>query len=440
MRRFKPSLVRRLTFAFVISHAVALTIFLLAMWPIARSDDEAQTGPELAIAVIRRDLIEVHGQLALRPNAEVLQLARRSPALWFIARAGARRLDWGPVPAEARRLLALLPAVKSADFGNIGQTGRTGDAQIANVDTVAGPAVIMAGGVQPEAITFGAWLLFLTREAYLLIPLLSALFTLIGGLIAIPLVLRSLRPTAQAAARLDGSDLQRRLPEERVVKELLPIVRGFNAALDRLAEGFERRRRFIADVAHELRTPLAILSMHAEGGSPELQRTVYRLGQMVGQMLDAERLALAGRKRERVDLVQLARDAVANVAPLAIANGYTIGFTSAADHVTIDGDAHAISRAIANLLGNAIAHGGGAGAIDVRVSASGAIDVADEGPGIAPEERERIFEPFHRERWDKDGCGLGLHLVREIMHAHGGNARLVSSGPGAVFRLEFHRS
>jgi signal transduction histidine kinase len=263
-----------------------------------------------------------------------------------------------------------------------------------------------------------------------------------GGPLAIPIVLRALRPTARAAAGIDPSELDRRLPEERVVKELLPIVRAFNAALDRLAAGFARRQRFIADVAHELRTPLAVLNMHidslpAGGGKLDLQRTVYRLGQMVGQMLDSERLALAARRREPVDLVETARSAVADVAPLAVALGYELGLTSACDRLIVQGDPFAISRALANLLGNAVAHGGGGGTIEVRVGRNGWVDVTDEGPGVPIEARERIFEPFRRERWDRDGCGLGLYLVREIMHAHGGEVRLVGSGSGALFRLEF---
>jgi signal transduction histidine kinase len=164
---------------------------------------------------------------------------------------------------------------------------------------------------------------------------------------------------------------------------------------------------------------------------------VFRLGQMVGQMLDAERLALSRRERQSVDLVELGRSAVAEVAPLAVANGYEIGFSAAAESVPVEGDAHAISRAMANLLGNSIAHGGGSGTIELRVGREGCVDVSDQGPGVPAEARERIFEPFRRERWDRDGCGLGLHLVREIMHAHGGEARLVASGPGALFRLDF---
>jgi signal transduction histidine kinase len=120
-----------------------------------------------------------------------------------------------------------------------------------------------------------------------------------------------------------------------------------------------------------------------------------------------------------------------------VANGYELAFEAERESVTVTGDAHAISRAVANLLGNAVAHGGGSGLIEVRVKRNGSIEVSDQGPGVAIEARSRIFEPFHRERWDKDGCGLGLHLVSEIMTAHGGHASVLGSPSGAVFRLEF---
>jgi signal transduction histidine kinase len=443
MRLPRASLVRRLTVGFVLGHTIALFVFFVAILPLSREDETDQIGPGVALAMLREDVVESPAGLALRPGNSFEPFARTTPGAWFVARKAGRTLRWGPVPAEADRVLAALPPVTIiADFGNIGATGRTGDMEVARPDADPNSLLLAAGGVRPEAVTFGYWLGYLHRELYTLVPIGSALFSLIGALIAIPLVLRSVRPTVRAAAALDPTNPAQRLPERRVVKELLPMVRAFNGALERLEQGFERRRRFIADVAHELRTPLAILTMHidalpAGGRRTDLQRTTFRLGQMVGQMLDSERLALAARQREPVDLVALSRTAVAEIAPLAVASGYELEFSAEAEPVIVEADPHALLRALLNLLGNAIAHGGNAGTITVRVSREGRVDVADQGPGVPADARERIFEPFRRERWDKDGCGLGLHLVREIMHAHGGEVRLVGSGPGALFRLDF---
>jgi signal transduction histidine kinase len=443
VKRPRGSLVRRLTLGFIAGHIVALSLFLLALYPIARMDPADQVGPNVAVSLLKNDIVESNGGLAVRPGSAFLDFASHNPEIWFVARKAHGRIAWGPVPAEAHRLFAGLPPVtKEAEFGGIGAAGRTGDVSVASADSPSGPMLIAAGGVSPDSVTAGAWLGYLNRELFTLVPVGSALFTLLGALIAIPLVLRSVRPTVAAAARLDPADPTQRLPETGVVKELLPLVRAFNQALGRLETAFERRRRFIADVAHELRTPLAILNMHIEAlpdapPKPDLRRAVYRLGQMVGQMLDSERLALAARRRERIDLVALVRAAAADIAPLALASGYEIAFTSAGDRIEVEADSHAVTRALANLLGNAVAHGGGSGTIEVHVARPGRVDVSDMGPGIPAEARERIFDPFHRERWDRDGCGLGLHLVREIMSAHGGTVQLVDSDPGSRFRLEF---
>jgi signal transduction histidine kinase len=444
VKRPRPSLIRRITVGFVLSIGIAILLFELALYPIALIEEDEPIGPEVLITYVEGDLaLSRQGRPQLRRDPDVARFSAAHPGAWFIARAGNEVLSFGPVPRELRDRQRRLPGpAYMARYHDLGTTGPRGEAFTGQVQVGGRNLVVTAGGVDSRSISFREYLRYTWANHFFWMPVGIAFFNLAGALIAIPIILRSLRPTALAAAELDPADLSKRLPEARVVKELRPIVRAFNAALDRLAEGFERRKRFIADTAHELRTPLAILNMHVEvlpdsGGKSNLQRIVYRLGQMVGQMLDAERLVLGGRQRELVDLVGLARAAIADVAPLAVANGYELAFSAEAEKVVVEGDPHALSRAITNLLGNALAHGGGSGIVEVRVHADGRLDVSDQGAGVPEEARERIFEPFHRERWDRDGCGLGLHLVREIMQAHGGQARLLSSGPGAVFRLEF---
>jgi len=444
VRRPRPSLVRRLTLAFFIGQGLATLLLLFAAYPSVLLEEDEPAGPEVVHAAVARDLVlGPDGRLIIERNGYVEDLVERHPQLWFIATAAGQTLSFGPVPSEMRATIAQLPpGFVSGRFRAAPPSGSEGASLVDRIETGAGETFMAAGGVESPHIDLSTYILLMRHHELFWFPLLSAALTLLGALLAIPVLLRSIRPTTRAAAELDPGDPSRRLPEARVVKQLLPLVRAFNAALDRVSSALERQRRFIADVAHELRTPLAVLNMHVDKlppgeAKPDLQRTVYRLEQMIGQMLDAERLILAERRHDRVDLVALSRSAVADIAPLAIGSGYEIAVTAAAEAVFVSGDPYALSRALANLLGNAVAHGGGRGTIEVRVSRLGTVDVVDEGPGVPLAARETVFEPFHRERWDRDGCGLGLYLVREIMQAHGGTASLISPGPGAVFRLAF---
>lgn len=444
MRLLRPSLARRITLGFFLGNAAAMLLVLLTLYPAALLDEDEPIGPDLAVLAAAHDLVRNgSGSLAVRSNGATSDLASRHPNIWFAAQVGNSKLTYGPIPHSARQLLTPLPkGVREARFSNFGPVGPAGETMISRVDTAAGPAVIAGGGIVSASITVPDFLLYMGENQFWWAPLLTAIFALGGALLVAPIMIRGLRSSVSSAADIHPNDLTKRLPDEGVVKELLPLVRAFNNALDRLAAAAEQRKRFIADVAHELRTPLAVLNMHIDGipaGSVKssLQRTIFRLSHMVGQMIDAERLALRGCRREMVDLVGLARSAMADVAPLAVSHGYEMAFSSEKEEVTIDADPDAISRALANLLGNAVAHGGGGGTIDVYVTADHKVDVSDEGPGVSLEARARIFEPFHRERWDRDGCGLGLHLVREIMRAHGGEATVVSSVRGARFRLDF---
>lgn len=161
-----------------------------------------------------------------------------------------------------------------------------------------------------------------------------------------------------------------------------------------------------------------------------------RLATLAEQLLDIQRLDQNRAPFARVDLVAVGQRVVADLAPLAIAGGYDISFESAAEHVETFGDQTALERALTNLVQNAIEHAGHRGTIDVRVDLPATIDVIDQGTGIPAEQRARIFEPFYRMQPLDRGAGLGLNLVREIVHLHQGRVAVLDNpGGGACFRI-----
>lgn len=442
-----PSLGKRVAIGSLLSLVVLTLVFLVVLFAMNRP---GYLATERAVEMLGDDLRrEPDGALTLRPDASVLELAERSPGMWILATDGRRSLVHGAPPADAHAVFG--PVARSLGMFEpeinlrLGPDLETGHSTVSTVPTGFGQATVMVGGVKPDAVGVTGYLAsyFLPGLVAFLVPVLIVMGVVLLLVVA-PIVRKGIRPLSRAAAELDGRDLGRRIPEAGVMSELLPVVRALNGALGRLQGAFEARRRFMADVAHEFRTPLAVLTMHADELPPsvtktDLQRGIFRMSQMVGQMLDTERLSRPDRPHERVDLVAVVRSAVAETVPLAVDVGYSMEFSAPDGGVTVAGDQHAIRRAVTNLLANAVAHAGGAGAIRVRVTSEGVVEVEDEGEGLPEEARERVFEPFHRERWDRDGCGLGLHLVREIMGAHGGRAEVGESLRGAVFRLVFPR-
>lgn len=448
MHRIRPwlvrrSLARRMALTFLVSYAAVLLVGFMLLKPILLDWDEIenQAGPDVAIYLALPGLTRnASGEPVFEATEGLRRLSVDGSRAWVVIQIDGRRFTYGPVPRSASAMLARLPDLQTAEFRVPGMRRPLADAMIATLETPAGTARFSAGGVPPESVAWGLWWLYLVRSNVVFAIPLFALLGMPAVLVAVPFVLRPLRRLVAQAEGVGPANLEGRLAENKTAYELLPVVRGFNAALDRLSRAMELQRRFIADVAHELRTPVAVLGIQIDAlpegeAKRNLHRGVWRLAQMIGQLLDGQRLSLTDRRRERVDLVALARDAVAEVAPLAVGQGYELALAAERPVIETTADPQALGRALANLLGNAVAHGGGRGLIEVRVKVDRAIEVADQGPGVSADAVERIFEPFARERWDKDGCGLGLHLAREIMRAHGGDAALIGWGPGAVFRL-----
>ena len=286
----------------------------------------------------------------------------------------------------------------------------------------------------------------------LLIPLLGFIVWLAVG--------RALQPLQRLAKavktrRVNALDP---LSDEKLPEEVRPLVGSLNDLLGRLTAALDRERAFMADAAHELRTPLTALHLQlsalARAGTEaerveamgKLSAGVQRAIRLVEQMLALARQeprAEPGRTRFALD--ELAREVVAELVPLADARQIDLGM-SEAQTVFVRGERDAVATLVRNLVDNAVRYTPERGRVDVSVERSAAapaqavIRVMDDGPGIAPEERERVFDRFYRRPGTRSpGSGLGLAIVKAIAEAHGAAVELGegTAGRGLAVTVSF---
>ena len=445
MLKRTPSLAFRASLVFMaVFAAIFLTVITVnAVGSYLDRGEGNHRSAVLAFDYASADLRKTDGGWRFLNDGRYGALAARNPASWAIVIADDRFFSAGAVDRQILEATARhRGAVDRVLFKLPGKSARIGVGALAQREIGGEIVLVAAGGVDPATLSWSESMHLLLEPEVALMLLVIAAISLLAMLVAAPFLARAVRPITSEASNIGPNDAGRRLCEGASPKELLPLVRSFNGVLDRLELELGRRKRFIADAAHELRTPLAVVALRVESlddpaGREDLRRGLDRLTHLVSQMLDLERLTLAGETRSRVDLVTIARDLVADLAPSAIHAGYDLSLAAPGAPVFVIGDPHAISRALTNLVSNAVLHGGGAGQITVAVGTNGIIDVVDEGPGVVADVQPRLFEPFSRGNPRAEGCGLGLHLTREIMRAHQGDVRLVPTERGAMFRLTF---
>jgi signal transduction histidine kinase len=290
-----------------------------------------------------------------------------------------------------------------------------------------------------------------TRQAittlwHLLLPGVPALLLLVA-LLTWMAVGRALKPVSAIRGKLadiTAHDLHQRVPEPGSRDEIAALARTVNATLDRLQTAVEQHKRFVADAAHELRSPLAVLrtrleltAHRTEGPVPAALTDVDRIQTLTTDLLLLARLDAGEPPRnEEVDLGQVTAEEAAQTRPRA---DVTIAMDIATD-VLVRGSGDQLRRLVANLVDNAVRHASTAVAVGLTADGSHAVlEVTDDGPGIPREHREIVFDRFTRldEARDRDrgGSGLGLAIARDIAVAHHGTLSVATRPePGACLR------
>lgn len=280
-------------------------------------------------------------------------------------------------------------------------------------------------------------------------------------------LVRGIRPLAQLERRIRArkADDMSPLDERAVPEEVAPLVSSINDLLSRLKGSLSTQKRFLADAAHQLKTPLAGLRMQADlaqrqADAEELKRSLQQIGRAsvrathtVNQLLALARAETSGRSltTTRVELVQLVSEAIQESLARALDKRIDLGYEgpeAGQSPSTLEGNATLLREMVRNLIDNAINYTPEGGQVTVRLLADRStgclmLRVEDTGPGIPQDERERVFQPFYRALGTNvDGSGLGLAIVAEIAGQHGAEVSLDSCGhpdpfPGARVTVRF---
>jgi signal transduction histidine kinase len=445
--RFK-SILSRIVFLHIVVVVIASILLSLALsWLLGFATDNIHN------KAMQEQAVSVGEHLSIGPDG-ALELHLPSDLLGLYSQAYGR-YSYAVVDDRGRVLFSSLK-----DHGPLFPADRHGGAieflqQRRGEATVSGASVRKTIGSQTVWIQTGE---DLANRDVLIDDIVSDFYKDVGW-ITLPILLvlliadiaifrRALRPLREASEIAEGIAPARpglRLPTDEIPREVRPLVLAVNQGLDRLEEGFRIQRDFTADAAHELRTPLSILTTRIDMLEDQKMRQALRhnvegIAHIVSQLLDiAELETLVIDPAEKADLQSVAAEVAEFVAPLALTQGKDIALTGTTDPVWVRGNPEMLGRAIRNLAENAINHTAAGSTVEFVVENDGTVSVLDRGPGIGEDERSLIFRRFwRRDRRKPGGTGLGLSIVQRIAELHSAVITVENRKPnGACFSLKF---
>ncbi|WP_298161659.1 HAMP domain-containing sensor histidine kinase [Acidocella sp.] len=359
--------------------------------------------------------------------------------LFLILGSGGRRLSTSN-PAEADIVTPFLPRPLSPGFFLVPPLPGHPRGLLGFAATSDGRIVVLVQGrTQVATIIDGLTTQFLGTAIWLLLPL--GVLMLGVSIFTLRNALRPLTLASAAAAAIRPGDVGSRLPLAGLPREITPLVTAVNDALNRLEFTITAQRGFMAQAAHGLRTPLAVLAARIDTLPPtpetqELRQDVDRMSRLLSQLLGMARLeSLPLRLNETIELRDAAKEAITSLAPLAVHQGVDLALTGAAS-LKVTGNHAALVLALTNLIENALGYAPPGTSVEVALQPPASVMVRDRGPGIPPAEAQRLLRAFERGAHAKQGgAGLGLAIVSEIATAHGGHVQL-SQRPGGGAEVE----
>jgi signal transduction histidine kinase len=427
------SITRTLTLSLGVAAAAIFLVTLgIVIWLDLAHEREHSFCQAAAAVLDHAAVVDPGRALTIRSTNGIDELKSNSPDLWYVVSYDHLISEFA---RERRPALPFsLPYTGPIGFSVLNALDQKSDFCLAVVPRGASELVMMIGGAQVRLDQIAKAFVSRNLVSVSLMALALASTAAIGATLSARFVARSIERVTRLALAIEPTAPQGSISLDKVPVELKPLVQALNRAFGEIDAYIQRQRRFLGNAAHQLRTPLTLLRTKIEDVTDpalkvELVRDVRRLTSLVSAMLDLARLQNHSIEKRPIDLAVVTRDVLADFGPSALDAGIELSLEQVEQGtVVVHGVEAAVRSALANLVGNALVHAHGAGRVVASLS-RGNVSISDDGAGISTCSEGKLIEPFQTSDTAREGAGLGLSIVQEIMAAHGG-ALIITSTPG----------